>query len=483
MHFKLRFVTLIHAIFGSHADLQMTTYNILTIPITETFEESLKNYSKSTNELLLSLNGSSIFIGMFLGALISTYITNNFGRKTSAILIRNAFTIIGGILMIASRFIKSFPLFIAGNVLTGVSMALKTIVYIYLSESLPKNYSSFAIYCYSSGGYLIIFLGTLLGLPIVFGNTQLWHLFPTISISLGIIHLAISIFFPESPKHLFITCNDREGSRNSLTFYHGNNVNFDEIEEDYSEEKSLCSSHNPSIYKCFETPTIKRIFFLLIGASMIPVFSAINIKTIYLTSILIESNFKPVEASFSIMLINLFSLPFMVLSPIIIDKIGRRKLLKIVSLLSIFEWFFFILSKSIYINGVSTKFLTILGFYFGESSKMFGLLTLHSLLLTDLSPQNLKALINQITLLISIFLVILINFIYPLTKKLYVIALPIFMMIISILLLMILLKYLPESKGKSPSQIYEMIRRKLRKVHFDINEYGTFHEKNRSLNK
>uniref|UniRef100_A0A0N5BDY5 MFS domain-containing protein n=1 Tax=Strongyloides papillosus TaxID=174720 RepID=A0A0N5BDY5_STREA len=472
MHFKLRFVTLIHAIFGSHADLQLTTYNLLTVPIKETFRNSMKKYSTTLNDLLYSINGCSIFIGMFIGALFSTYIANKFGRKISAILFRNGFTIIGGVFMILSKVYEIFPLFIIGNIFTGISMALKTIVFIYLSESLPKDYSGFAIFCYSSGGYLITFIGTLLALPIFIGNVHLWYIFPLISISLAVIHISISLFFPESPKHLFITLNDRERSRSSLRFYHGKNANFSEIEEDFSEEKSLCTSKNPSISKCFETPTIKRIFLLLFGASMVPVFTFFNIKTVYLTSILIEHKFKPIEASNSIILINLFALPFLVISPLLIDRIGRKKLLKIICFLSILEWILFILSNFIRIDRIE-KYLSILAFYFGESAKMFGLLTLHTLLLADMSPQALKALINNITLLISIFIVILINFIYPTATRMFGMALPIIMLLISCLLFYVLLKYLPETKGKTPSQVYETIKKKMRKVHFAYDNYGS----------
>ncbi|CEF69187.1 General substrate transporter family and Major facilitator superfamily domain, general substrate transporter and Major facilitator superfamily domain-containing protein [Strongyloides ratti] len=472
MHFKLRFVTIIHSIFGSHADLQLATYNLLTVPIKETFKISMNEYSPNIYNLLFSINGSSIFIGMFIGALISTYIANNFGRKISAILIRNAFTIIGGICMILSKFYIIFPLFIIGNIFTGMSMALKTIVLIYLSESLPKNYSGFAIFCYSSGGYLISLFGTLLALPIFIGNVNSWQYYPLISVILAIIHSSISLFFPESPKHLFITLDDKEGSRNSLKFYHGKNVNFFEIEKSFFEEKHLCSSNNPSIINCFDTLTIKRITFLLFGASMVPVFTFLNIKTVYLTSILIEHNFKPSEASNTIIIINFFALPFLLVSPLLIDKIGRKKLLKIISFFSIIEWIFFILSSIIKIDRVE-KFLTVLAFFFGESAKMFGLLTLHSLLLADMSPQNLKALINKITLLISIFIVILINFIYPIATKMFGITLPVVMLIISCLLLYFLLKYLPETKETTPSQVYDMIRKKMRKVQFMHDSYGS----------
>uniref|UniRef100_A0AC35U2E9 MFS domain-containing protein n=1 Tax=Rhabditophanes sp. KR3021 TaxID=114890 RepID=A0AC35U2E9_9BILA len=471
MHSRLFAVTLFHAIFGSHGDILATTYNLLTVPILETFQTSINQYGEGAQGLLYSLNGSSYFIGMFLGAVISSYCTNKLGRKLTAIVLKNIFCIIGGLLMIVSKHYISFPLFIAGNVFTGISMALKHIMFMYLSESVPVKYVGFISLTYSTGNFLMAFIAIFFTLPNVFGNLDCWQYFPACSIGLAGLHLIISLFFPESPKHLYISKKNSVASRLSLQFYHGKSVNFEEVEENFSIEMAITAAGTSSFTQLLEAPTMRRIFLIILGVSFIPTFSAFNIKAAYLTSIYIAASFSQYEATNAIIFTNLFALPFLFISPFLIERVGRKSLLTLIAILCMFEWVFFIVSQQL--EKTLMQPTLIFAFSFGEAAKNFGLLTLQPLLIAEMCPHTIRGLINQLTLIIAIFTAVLINFLFPVVHAVFGIGLPIAMLILMFILTIILHKILPETMGKTTNETYALIFKKLRKVNFIHHNYGS----------
>ena len=53
------------------------------------------------------------------------------------------------------------------------------------------------------------------------GNDREWWSLPAFCLLLAMIHLFVANHFPESPKHLYISKNEREKSIASVIFYHG----------------------------------------------------------------------------------------------------------------------------------------------------------------------------------------------------------------------------------------------------------------------
>uniref|UniRef100_A0A914RCS0 Uncharacterized protein n=1 Tax=Parascaris equorum TaxID=6256 RepID=A0A914RCS0_PAREQ len=78
----------------------------------------------------------------------------------------------------------------------------------------------------SSGSVLAMVIVTPLCLPSVLGNAELWICLPAICSVMALLHLSIAVFFPQSPKHLYIYNHDTPRSKESVLFYHGSVANF-----------------------------------------------------------------------------------------------------------------------------------------------------------------------------------------------------------------------------------------------------------------
>ena len=73
------------------------------------------------------------------------------------------------------------------------------------------------------GGGWVMF-ATVIAMPQVFGNAQLWPLYMVIPIIPNLIHTAFVLIFPRSPKFLYITKQNQKEAVKSVKYYYGKNV-------------------------------------------------------------------------------------------------------------------------------------------------------------------------------------------------------------------------------------------------------------------
>ena len=80
------------------------------------------------------------------------------------------------------------------------------------------------------GGRLLVLMASVLALPTVFGNENLWPYFPIVAALPAFVHLLFA-FLPKSPKFLYFSTQlsespqlRREQSMKSIKFYHGDDV-------------------------------------------------------------------------------------------------------------------------------------------------------------------------------------------------------------------------------------------------------------------
>ena len=62
-------------------------------------------------------------------------------------------------------------------------------------------------------------------MPDIWGNERDWWLIPAICLLFAMCHIFLAgIYFPESPKHLFIGGENKLEAKISIYFYHGKNA-------------------------------------------------------------------------------------------------------------------------------------------------------------------------------------------------------------------------------------------------------------------
>jgi MFS family permease len=131
--------------------------------------------------------------------------------------------------MLLAKWLNSVEFFLIGHFLAGVLCTLRVALFVYLAECAPDNSRGWSATALGSGANLVLLAISPLCLPGIFGNDLHWWLLPAICLLLAMIHLFVSAYFPESPKHLFIGMGQKELAKESVKFYHGSSVNIGKI--------------------------------------------------------------------------------------------------------------------------------------------------------------------------------------------------------------------------------------------------------------
>uniref|UniRef100_A0A1I7X4W4 MFS domain-containing protein n=1 Tax=Heterorhabditis bacteriophora TaxID=37862 RepID=A0A1I7X4W4_HETBA len=293
---RLIFTIFVHGIFSQFGDIMTACFNLLNVPIKQFFhknmlnkffkEETFSHNQSTTRGLVLfsyySVCAASMFFGLMLGFAVLGNLMDHIGRKE-----------------------------------TG----LTTMVV-------------------NSGGVIFVLLITPFCTPILLGSEDLWFIVPCSCIILATLHLSIAVFFPQSPKQLYIQKHDEDGTRKALEFYLGENCNTKKILNEYEAEKSLESDTFLSLLDVLRDSIYRSTFFLVLICSFVPVFSAVNIKSQYLSSILIGYGLTQAEHYSLCWMFAVFGCVFgqiavnmglLILSPLMISEICEHKTTAVVS--------------------------------------------------------------------------------------------------------------------------------------------------------
>ncbi|KAK6042986.1 hypothetical protein COOONC_19509 [Cooperia oncophora] len=135
---------------------------------------------------------------------------------------------IGAGAMILSYITLRFEFFVLGHFMSGLLMALKVVLFIYMAECSPDDKRGFTSMVVNSGAVIAVLVITPLCLPSLVGSDTLWYVIPTICGLMAVVHLLIAIHFPQSPKQLYIQDGKEEEARAALQYYYGDRYNLDE---------------------------------------------------------------------------------------------------------------------------------------------------------------------------------------------------------------------------------------------------------------
>lgn len=140
----------------------------------EVYMERGQTLSKTELNTLWSITNGLLPFGGVFGGLSSGFFADNFGRKTSIILINNI-VIITACLNIISKYVSSIETLLAGRFLSGIYSGLFCgVVPLYLSEIAPVNLRGLA----GTLNQLFLVVGILMsniaGLKQIFGTEYLW---------------------------------------------------------------------------------------------------------------------------------------------------------------------------------------------------------------------------------------------------------------------------------------------------------------------
>lgn len=146
------------------------------------------------------LNTASVFIGGFLGPLVSGIIADKYGRRP-AILWGSIVTLIGITLQTAAQ---NIAMFVLGRIILGFGSAIQGIAGgVYLSETFPARWRAWGVGLLNDFYYV----GALLAAGITLGtstwdSTWAWRAPSLFQGIFAVLCVAIILFTPESPRWL-----------------------------------------------------------------------------------------------------------------------------------------------------------------------------------------------------------------------------------------------------------------------------------------
>ena len=298
-------------------------------------DQPLQQLWKSSDIFHGALIMSSALWGTVVGALFGNIPTEQLGRKKTLIIVGTLYFVsaIGSALSINPYFF--FIMRFIGGIGVGIS---SIVVPAYIAEISPAKYRGRLVALYQFQivfGILVAFLSNFL-LSEFFGLGWRWML--GIEVIPALIFLLLVTNVPESPRWLLLRKNEVEKCREILSISHPNNVDriLDEIQEsreEYSQE-SLFS---------------RPYFFPILLAFLLALFnqmSGINFVIYFAPRVFSLAGLDSSAALLSSAGIGLVNLISTLLGILLIDRVGRKKLMLIGSIgyiISLFavSWAFF----------------------------------------------------------------------------------------------------------------------------------------------
>lgn len=399
------------------------------------------------NSVTEGLVVASMLVGAIFGAGASGPLSDRLGRRRVVFII--AIIYILGALILALA--PSMPILVIGRLVIGVAVGGSTaIVPVYLSEMAPTAQRG----SLSSLNQLMITIGILSSYLINYAFTPIegWRWMLGLAVLPSLILLIGVIFMPESPRWL-LEHKSEKAARDvmGLTFEHS------EIDKEIADMKEI-NRISESTWKVLKSPWLRPT--LIIGSvfALFQQIIGINAIIYYAPSIFSKAGLGDATSILGTVGIGTVNVLVTIIAIMIIDKIDRKRLLVIgnigmvasLLIMAILIWAIGIQSSSWIIIICLTLFIIFFGFTWGPVLWV---------MLPELFPMRARGAATGIAaLVLSIGSLLVAQFFPILTDVLPVEQVFLIFAIIGIGALVFVVKYLPETRGRSLEEIEADLR-------------------------
>ena len=390
--------------------------------------------------------------GTVIGALFGSLPANRLGRKVTLTWIGFFFffSALGSALAV-DPYTFSFFRFI-GGIAVGVSSVTAPI---YISEiTTPKNRGTLGVlYQFSLVfGILIAYFSNYLLTGFDGSNDWRWML--GIEAIPALLYLLMTLYIPDSPRWLVLFKNDDLTAQKVLEVIYSNKSEADDVLKSIKKTDNTVSKENNLFI-----PRFKKTILLAFFISFFNQLSGINFILYYAPEILEMGGFATKESLFNSVIIGLTNIVFTFGGLLLIDRLGRKQLLVIGSI-----------GYIIGLCGVSSAFYyewnpQLIAFF------IFAFIAAHGIgqgtviwvFISEIFPNRIRALGQSFGSGIHWVFAALITLLGPSVIEIYnnnpwpIFAFFAFMMVLQLLFSIFIM---PETKGKSLENIYEIINKK-----------------------
>ncbi|SCU00799.1 major facilitator superfamily permease [Staphylococcus xylosus] len=402
---------------------------------------------------------SSMLVGAIFGSGASGPMSDRLGRRRVVFII--AIIYIVGALILA--FAPSMPILVLGRLIIGLAVGGSTaIVPVYLSEMAPTEQRG----SLSSLNQLMITIGILSSYLINYAFTPIegWRWMLGLAIVPSIILLIGVAFMPESPRWL-LEHRSEKAARDvmKLTFKDS------EIDKEIADMKEI-NSISESTWNVLKSPWLRPT--LIIGSifALLQQIIGINAIIYYAPTIFNKAGLGNATSILGTVGIGTVNVLITIVAIMIIDKIDRKRLLVIgnigmvasLLIMAVLIWTIGIQSSAWIIVACLTLFIIFFGFTWGPVLWV---------MLPELFPMRARGAATGVAaLVLSIGSLLVAQFFPILTDVLPVEQVFLIFAAIGICALIFVIKYLPETRGRSLEEIEADLRSRTNAANANIEE-------------
>jgi len=405
---------------------------------------------------------SSALLGAIIGVASAGLLSDFFGRKRTLIISAILFTILGIGCALANSFIELVSYRIIGGTAIGIVSIVSPL---YISEmSVPKfrgrlvSLYQLAITVGFLGSYIVNYFLMNFGqsvilespLPHKIFNTEIWRGMLGMEAVPAILFLVVLFYIPESPRWLILRHKEKSALSILQRIYNDKH----DATQEFNKIKGVTATQEKSEWKSLFQPGIFKVVVIGLSIAMLGQFMGINAVMYYGPTIFQDSGLSDGDSLFYQVLVGLVNVLTTVLALLIIDKVGRKKLVYygvssiFISLLAIA--FYFEFGKTLAIPSL----LLLILFLFYVFSCAISICAVIWVLLSELYPLKVRGVAMSIagfSLWIGSFLV---GQLTPwMLQELSPAGTFVLFSLMCIPYMLIVWKFVPETMGKSLEEI------------------------------
>ncbi len=274
-------------------------------------------------------------VGSILGVSVAGILSDRFGRKQTMILSAVLFSASGIGCAIASDFDQLVFYRIVGGVGIGVVSIISPL---YISEVAITKYRGRLVSLYQLaitvgflGAYLVNYqLLKIAGSGVVLGSdllskvfvTEVWRGMLGMESLPALLFFAIIFFIPESPRWLIVRQREEKASHILTKIYRNEAAASEQI----SEVKNQLNSDVQANWRLLLKPGYFKALLIGVAIAILGQFMGVNAVLYYGPTIFSDSGLSSGDSLFYQVLVGLVNMLTTVLALIIIDRVGRKKL-------------------------------------------------------------------------------------------------------------------------------------------------------------
>ncbi|SCS80643.1 glucose transporter GlcP [Staphylococcus caeli] len=402
---------------------------------------------------------SSMLIGAILGSGASGPLSDRLGRRRVVFII--AIIYIVGALILALA--PTMPILVLGRLVIGLAVGGSTaIVPVYLSEMAPTEQRG----SLSSLNQLMITIGILSSylINLAFTPIEGWRWMLGLAIVPSLILLVGVAFMPESPRWL-LEHRSEKAARDvmKLTFKDY------EIDKEIADMKEI-NRISESTWNVLKSPWLRPTLIIGCIFALLQQIIGINAIIYYAPTIFSKAGLGDATSILGTVGIGTVNVLITIVAIMIIDKVDRKRLLVIgnigmvasLLIMAVLIWTIGIQSSAWIIVACLTLFIIFFGFTWGPVLWV---------MLPELFPMRARgAATGAAALVLSIGSLLVAQFFPILTEVLSVEQVFLIFAIIGICALVFVIKYLPETRGRSLEEIEADLRSRTNATDANIHE-------------